>query len=190
MSLEIKKGKRAIFLDRDGVINEDIGYAHRLDQLSLISGSGEAIARLNQAGYLVIVISNQAGIAYGYFTEDDMRAFNEALFIEIGKFGAHIDAFYFCPHHPTKGMGIYARECSCRKPAPGLLLHAAKEHGIDLESSYMIGDTWNDVEAGRRAGTTSILVKTGHGTAELQDHPLPLEFVAEDLCFAVDRLIR
>lgn len=176
--------QRAVFLDRDGVINEERGYAHRLEDLALVPGASSAIQLINEHGLLAIVVSNQAGIAYGYYEEKDMRRFNWALAEELNRHGARIDAFYFCPHHETKGAGEYKRACECRKPKCGLLLLAAKDFGIDLSKSFMIGDTWSDIMTGKNAGCKTILVKTGHDTEELTKKPefgRQCDFIADDL---------
>lgn len=180
---EFKALKRAVFVDRDGVINEDNGYVYRPEELMVVPRSAEAIKLLNENNFLVIAVSNQAGIAYGYFTEKDMRRFNEAIEQDLRQHGAHIDAFYFCPHHETKGVGEYRSACACRKPKPGLLLQAAKDFGIDLSRSFMVGDTWNDVTAGATAGCRTILVKTGQGReALLKIAGQPqCDFIADDL---------
>jgi D-glycero-D-manno-heptose 1,7-bisphosphate phosphatase len=155
--------KTAVFLDRDGTINVDKGYLHRVEDFEFISGAPQAIARLNAAGFVVLVVSNQAGIARGYFEPQAVEILHEYLQSELAHFGAHIDGFYFCPHHPTEGQGQYRRDCDCRKGKPGLLLQAAEEHDIDLAQSYMVGDKASDVEAGVAAGCTSLLVLTGYG---------------------------
>ncbi len=151
--------KRAVFLDRDGVIVHDRGYVHKAEDLELLEGAGEAIRRFNEARLLVIIISNQAGVARGYFNEDDVNVFNKALTAELKKKGAHIDAIYFCPHHPTEGtVKEYSLVCECRKPKAGMILAAAKDHGISLQGSWMIGDRQSDVEAGKKAACRTILL--------------------------------
>jgi D-glycero-D-manno-heptose 1,7-bisphosphate phosphatase len=158
---------RAVFLDRDGVINQDPPhYAHRIDQLEIIPHVAEAIRLLNEADFKVIVVSNQSGIAKGYYQEEDAIRFNEAIRSRLHEEGALIDAFYFCPHHPEAENALYRVRCNCRKPSPGLLIQAAKDFDIDLTRSYMIGDKISDIKAGESAGCMSILVLTGHGKAE------------------------
>ena len=159
--------RRAVFLDRDGVLNQDPPhYAHRLDQLELIPRSGMAVKILNEHGYMVIVISNQSGVARGYYTEREVFIFNNALLMKIQEFGGAVDAIYYCPHHPNAKIEKYRVDCLCRKPGPGMILQAAKEHHIDLQKSYVIGDKLSDIEAGKNAGCQTILVLTGHGIDE------------------------
>ncbi len=151
--------QRAIFLDRDGVIVKDKGYVHRIEDLEIIDGAVKAIKSFNNAGYLVIIVSNQAGIARGYCSEEDVIKFNEEMVRRLNGQGAHIDAVYFCPHHFTEGkIEKYKKNCNCRKPKAGMLLNAAKEHGIGLAYSWMIGDRESDIEAGENAGCNTILI--------------------------------
>ena len=152
----------AVFLDRDGTINVEVNYLHRPADLDLIPGVPQAIARLNAAGLPVFVVTNQAGIARGYYTVADMRVLHEHLNALLGGYGAHIDAFYYCPHHPE-----FTGPCVCRKPAPGMLLAAAADHDLDLNRSWLIGDAAGDMGAGYAAGCRTILVRTGYG-AEIE----------------------
>jgi len=154
--LESIQGKRAaVFLDRDGTIIADDNYLSEPAQVRLLPGAAEAIRCLRAAGYLIIVVSNQSGIARGLFTEERLAEINRRMEALLAAEGAHLDAIYYCPHLPEGTVAKYARECDCRKPAPGLLLRAAREHNIDLSRSWIIGDAERDVEAGRRAGLTS-----------------------------------
>lgn len=157
--------KKAVFVDRDGVLTEDPPcYAHRLDQLNFYPMVAEAIRILNEEGFLVVVVSNQGGIACGYYQEEEAILFNKTLKERLEKEGAYIDAIYYCPHHPKAAIKKYRLDCNCRKPNSGMLLKAAKEHGIDLKQSYIVGDKCSDIEAGKRAECKkTILVKTGHG---------------------------
>lgn len=149
----------AIFLDRDGVLNVDKGYVHRLEDMSLISGVAGAVAALKKRGYVLIVISNQSGVARGLFPETDIPKFNTALSNAIRRaVGVGLDAFYYCPHHPEGKVEAYTKTCTCRKPAPGLIQKAAREHGIDLSKSFLVGDRPDDIAAGIAAGVTSIQV--------------------------------
>lgn len=158
---------RAVFLDRDGVINQDPPhYAHRIDQLEIIPRVAEAICLLNEADFKVIVVSNQSGIARGYYREEDTITFNQAIRDQVGRKGAIIDAFYYCPHHPEAKIEKYRTACKCRKPSPGMLIRAADDFSIDLTRSYLIGDKVSDIEAGMNAGCKTILVLTGHGKEE------------------------
>jgi D-glycero-D-manno-heptose 1,7-bisphosphate phosphatase len=152
-------GRPAVFLDRDGTINVEVNYLHRIDDLVLVPGAAGVIARLNRAGLPVIVVTNQAGIARGMYDVAAMEALHAHLQTLLAGHDAHIDAFYFCPHHPD-----FTGACACRKPEPGMLLRAAADHGLDLSRSWLIGDSAGDMGAGRTAGCRTILVRTGYGT--------------------------
>jgi D-glycero-D-manno-heptose 1,7-bisphosphate phosphatase len=162
----VPQTRRAVFLDRDGTINEEREYLHRVEEFAFIPGVPEAIRHLKEAGFLVIVVTNQSGIGRGYYDEAALCALHRHLDAELVRSGTAIDAYYFCPHHPRHAEGEYLRECSCRKPLPGMLLQAAEDFGLDLTTSYMIGDKMADVEAGLAAGCRPILVRTGYGAAE------------------------
>ena len=153
----------AVFLDRDGTINEEIGYMDRLEKLRLIPGAAEAIRLINASGMKTVVVTNQSGVARGIITESFVTETHARLGEMLRAEGASLDGIYFCPHHPTEGRGDYLRGCECRKPAPGLLLRAAAELHLDPARSYMVGDTLKDIEAGARAGAQGILVRTGYG---------------------------
>jgi D-glycero-D-manno-heptose 1,7-bisphosphate phosphatase len=152
-------GHPAVFLDRDGVLNQDLGYVSKIDEFFWIPGAKRAIRYLNERGYLVFVVTNQSGIARGYYESADVDSLHRWINRELGKVGAHVDQFYYCPHHPYAGQGEYTCNCDCRKPAPGLILSAAKDWKIDQKSSFLIGDKKSDVEAGERAGIKSYLFK-------------------------------
>ena len=157
--------KKAVFLDRDGVINEESNYAYRLDQLALIPHAADAIRLLNDHQFLVVVITNQAGIARGYFPESRIPEVHARLDELLAPHGAAIDRYEYCPHHPVEGIGSYKIDCNCRKPKPGMLTSAATELNIDLTRSLMIGDRLGDIEAGAAAGCQSALVRTGYGAS-------------------------
>ena len=163
------KKNTAVFLDRDGTINEEVGYLDSLDKFKVIPGAYEAIRLINESGMKAVVISNQAGVARGFFTEDFVKITHEHLQTELRQKGAFIDNFYYCPHHPTEGIAPYRQVCNCRKPASGMLLQAAHDFNIDLTRSYLVGDRFNDIEAGKKIGVRGILVKTGFGQSLLQD---------------------
>jgi D-glycero-D-manno-heptose 1,7-bisphosphate phosphatase len=179
----------AIFLDRDGVIIDDVNYLAMPHQVRFVPGSAEAIAALNRAGWPVVVVTNQAGVGRGYFSEAAVASVHRYIARELAAFDAVIEAFYYCPHHPEAEIDGYRVACACRKPNPGMLHRAAEELGIDLERSWMIGDRISDLEAGAAAGTRTILVRTGYGasadTAALDRGRLHLELVAADLADAV-----
>ncbi|MEE9910668.1 MAG: HAD family hydrolase [Deltaproteobacteria bacterium] len=159
----------AIFLDRDGTINEEVGYLDRADKLRMIPAVFEAVRLINESGMKAVVVSNQAGIAKGYFSENFVRKINGLIQSALLEKGARIDRFYFCPHHPTEGTDPYRKICDCRKPEPGLLHQAAADLDIDLARSYMIGDRLRDVETAHRAGAKGVLVMTGYGQDALKD---------------------
>ncbi len=142
----------ALFLDRDGVINEDLSYVYRPEDFHFVDGIFELVAAANQIGCLVIVVTNQAGIGRGYYSEADFHALTAWMRHIFVQRGANVDAVYYCPFHPEHGVGKYKKESECRKPNPGMLLRAAKEHHIDLKRSIMVGDKISDIQAGQRAG--------------------------------------
>jgi D-glycero-D-manno-heptose 1,7-bisphosphate phosphatase len=180
----------AVFLDRDGTINEEVGYLSRLEQLQLFPSSSAAIRILNQRGIPVIVVTNQSGVARGYFKEDFVHEVHSFLQEQLGMEDAHIDAFYYCPHHPTEGLSPYLQVCSCRKPEVGMLQQAARDLHLDLSRSYMVGDMMKDVLAGKKAGTKGILVMTGYGPGEKPDKGLLPDYTAPDLLAAVDWIMK
>jgi D-glycero-D-manno-heptose 1,7-bisphosphate phosphatase len=150
------KIRPAAFLDRDGVLNRDTGYVWRPEDFEWLPGAKAAIKLLNQAGYLVVVITNQSGVARGLYGEEDVQRLHRWMNQELGRTGAHIDAFYYCPHHPSEGRAPYRRRCDCRKPAPGMLRQAMREHPIDRDASFMVGDKDIDLEAAAAAGVRGI----------------------------------
>jgi D-glycero-D-manno-heptose 1,7-bisphosphate phosphatase len=152
--------RRAVFLDRDGTINVEKDYLYKIEDFEFIPKAPEAIKKLKDAGFMVIVISNQSGIARGYFDEDAVHQLHKHIQHELAKYNTIIDAFYICPHHPEEGDRVV---CDCRKGKPGMLLRAAVDHDIDLGKSFMVGDKMADIEAGVRAGCQSLLVLTGYG---------------------------
>ena len=137
----------AAFLDRDGVLNVDHGYAHRADQLDWVEGAPEAVRLLNEAGFAVIVVTNQSGVARGMYSEADIHALHAHMQEALNAQGARIDAFYHCPHHPEGTVEAFAVECDCRKPGTGMLEQAARDWPLDLERSFLIGDRDGDMEA-------------------------------------------
>jgi D,D-heptose 1,7-bisphosphate phosphatase len=171
----------AVFLDRDGTLNEDPGYISDPEQVVLFSDTGDALALLKKYGFLLIVISNQSGIARGLMKSEDVDAVNEKINQILSEYKVKIDAFYYCPAHPDYSS---EEECECRKPSPKLLLEAASEFNVDLQSSYFIGDTIADIQCGKNAGIKTILVKTGKGEESFsilqKENNFPT-FVAENL---------
>lgn len=142
----------ALFLDRDGVIHREIGYLSDPGKVEFLPGIFDLCKIAQSAGYKLIIITNQSGIARGFYTEADFHALMHWMLKEFEHRGIHIDAYYFCPHHPIHGIGDYQKECSDRKPGPGMILRAATEHTLDLKHSLLIGDRYSDIEAGAAAG--------------------------------------
>ncbi len=184
-----KENNEAVFLDRDGTINEEVGYLDRMDKLRLIAGAAEAVGLINRAGMKAVVITNQAGVARGFFEEDFVREVHSRIQEELGRSGARIDRYYYCPHHPTEGRSPYLKVCDCRKPGAGLFLAASRELDIELGNSYMIGDTAKDIEAARSVGVKGILVKTGYGMDHLAQ-PIAPAYIADDILEAVRWIMR
>ncbi len=162
----MKHKQVGIFFDRDGTINTEIDFLRKPEELELIPKSVDAIREANESGLKVFIITNQSGIARGFFTEHDLAAVHKRLADLLKKQHAHIDAIYFCPHHPEYGKPPYNVACQCRKPDIGMLKKAETEFNLDLIKSFVVGDRCVDVRAGRRAGCTTFLVLTGYGMTE------------------------
>ncbi len=182
--------KTAVFLDRDGTINVERDYLYRPEDFCFIDGADAAIRRLNDAGFLVVVVTNQSGVARGYYREEDVEILHRYLSRQLAVIGAHVDGYYYCPHHPESGLPPYVQECDCRKGKPGMLLQAADELEIDLSRSWMIGDKKADVDAGLAAGCRPILVRTGHGETHREKIDRQQVPVCADLGEAVDFILR
>ncbi|MEA2115470.1 MAG: D-glycero-beta-D-manno-heptose 1,7-bisphosphate 7-phosphatase [Thermodesulfobacteriota bacterium] len=180
----------AVFLDRDGTINEQMGYINHISRFVLLPGVGRAIRKLNEQRIPVVVVSNQSGLARGYFPASLLDEVNQKMEQQLAAEGAHIDGLYICPHHPEAKEEKYRKACSCRKPKIGLLEQAAADLNLDLTRSYMVGDRWSDLKCGAAAGATSILVLTGYGRGDQQyigpQQESQPAMVAEDLNAAVD----
>lgn len=173
MSATPLTGKRkAVFLDRDGTINREKEYLHRPDEFEFVPGAPEAIRMLKDAGFLVVVVTNQSGVGRGYYDEKDVATLHRHMDELLAGYGTSVDAYYFCPHHPVHGKGEYQADCDCRKPLPGMLLRAVADLGIELSLSWMVGDKPADVEAGIAAGCRTALVLTGYGEGERENVPL------------------
>ncbi len=175
----------AVFLDRDGTVSEEIGYMYDVARYRIFPWTGHAIRKMNDTGMRVILATNQSGVERGYFTERMVHRVHDRLRDAIARYGARLDGAYFCPH-------TTASDCPCRKPRPGMLIRAQREFGIDLSSSYMVGDRISDVRAGKAARTRTILVMTGDGQREralCQDDEMQPDLFAEDLAEAAE-LIR
>ncbi len=183
----------AVFLDRDGTINEQMGYINHVSRFHLLAGVGAAIRRLNEHNIPVVVVTNQSGLARGYFPASLLDQVHQLMQAQLAAEGARIDGLYVCPHHPEAKEERYRVRCDCRKPGTGLLEQAAREMDLDLARSFMVGDRWSDLECGARVGATPILVLTGYGRG---DHAyigpakqLQPALVAEDLAAAVDWIL-
>jgi D-glycero-D-manno-heptose 1,7-bisphosphate phosphatase len=180
----------AVFIDRDGTLTEEVGYVNHPSRLRLLPRSAEAVRRLNQAGIAALVVTNQAGVARGYFSEAVLAAVNAALVAKLKEEGAYLDGIYVCPHHPTEGDPPYRTACDCRKPKPGLLYRAAADHGLDLARSTLVGDKPSDLVPARVVGARCVLVLTGYGLGEWEyrrsTFPHEPDHVAGDLLDAVD----
>lgn len=162
---------RAVFLDRDGTMIEDVGYLDRLERLALFPYTIDAIRLLNHAGFRVVVVSSQAGVAKGIVTEKFLSEAHGFIGRSVEAAGGRIDAFYYCPHLPDAAVEEYRRECDCRKPKPGMIHSAARDLALDVSRSFVVGDRWRDIEMGQAAGATGILVETGYGRTEALHRP-------------------
>jgi len=163
------KLRPAVFLDRAGTLNEDIGFMDRMEALSLFSWTADAIRLLNRAGYCTVVTTNQSAVARGLIDEEFLRVVHQEIDRRLARGDARIDRYFYCPHHPEAPLEAYRRICECRKPRPGMILAAARELGLDLTRSVMVGDRRLDVASGHAAGVRAVLVRTGLGAAEEED---------------------
>jgi D-glycero-D-manno-heptose 1,7-bisphosphate phosphatase len=184
----------AVFIDRDGTINEERGYINHISRFILLPGAGKAMSLLNGNDYIVVVTSNQSGVARGYFPIELVEETNDVMKRELAKDNAHVDGIYFCPHHPHAVLPEYRMKCSCRKPGTDLIEKARSEFDIDMARSYVIGDRWFDIEFAHNADLPGILVLTGYGKGDLEyivpHKPIKPAFVAEDLLGAVKWILR
>ena len=183
----------AIFMDRDGTLSHEVGYVNHLSRFRLYPWTVEALRLVNQAGWLAVVVTNQAGVARGYFPESLIHEVHASLAASVLAGGARLDGIYFCAHHPSVGEPPYRQDCDCRKPRPGLLKRAEAELHADLGRSWVVGDRHGDLELAWRVGARAALVKSGYGLGELQHHaplwPRPPDLVAEHLLEAVERIL-
>lgn len=174
---------KAAFLDRDGVINADHGYVYRWDQFEFMPGVEDALLSLQQRGYKLVIVTNQSGIARGYFGETDFAALSERLTQHLAAKGVHLAGIYHCPHHPDEGLANLRVHCDCRKPAPGLILRAARDLDIDLPASLLIGDKSSDIEAGQRAGVGQLFHVTSaqpsSGAQQVESLPAMLPLLGD-----------
>jgi D-glycero-D-manno-heptose 1,7-bisphosphate phosphatase len=183
----------AVFMDRDGTLAHEVGYVNHISRFRLYPWAVDSVRLLNRAGLLAVVVTNQAGVARGYFPESLIAEVHAVMSAAMEAGGARLDGIYYCPHHPTAGEAPYRQDCDCRKPRPGLLRRAAKELGIDLARSWVVGDREADMALARSVGARAALVKTGYGRGELLWHgpswPRPPDVVAEHLLEAVERIL-
>lgn len=197
----MKKGPRqsppvsrpAVFLDRDGTINEQMGYINHISRFHLLPGVAAAIRTLNEHRIPVVVVTNQSGLARGYFPEELLVAVHEKMTSLLAGQGAHVDGIYVCPHHPEARMDRYRQDCDCRKPRPGLLLRAAREMGLDLAHSFVVGDRWSDLKTAAACGACPVLVLTGYGRGDARyigpGQDVQPAFVGEDLTEVVQWIL-
>ena len=187
-------GRPAAFLDRDGTLNREVDYLSRPEDLQLLPGAAEAVVHLREAGFAVVVVTNQSAVARGFITEADLEEIHGEMRQQLSRAGAEVDGIYCCPHHPDQGVAPYRTACDCRKPKPGLLLRAASELDLDLGRSTMVGDNLTDLQAGWNAGCRAVLVLTGYGEKmRAQADPKTLsriDYVAEALPDAADWILR
>jgi D-glycero-D-manno-heptose 1,7-bisphosphate phosphatase len=184
--------RSAVFLDRDGTLIEEVGYLDRAERVELYPFSIDAVRALNRAGLRVVMVTNQSGIARGFFSEAVVEGVHRHIagLLETG--GARIDAYYYCPHHPDGKVAQYARACDCRKPGRGLVDRAARDLGIDPAHSFVVGDRWLDVALARAVGARGVLVRTGYGMTEESRPPehLTADAIADNLIAAVAWILR
>jgi D-glycero-D-manno-heptose 1,7-bisphosphate phosphatase len=185
---------RAVFLDRDGTVSDEAGYINHIRRFRVYPWTAAAIRRLNDAGLRVILVTNQSGIGRGYFPESLLHEVHGVLEKELEQAGAHLDAIYFCPHHPDARLDQYRQRCSCRKPEPGMLLKAAKDWDLELGASFLVGDRFVDIETAHRAGARGVLVLSGYGRGEYlyeqRYWPRSPDHIAEDLGAAAEWILK
>jgi D-glycero-D-manno-heptose 1,7-bisphosphate phosphatase len=183
--------RRAVFLDRDGTIIEEVGYLDRAERVEFYPWTIDAIRTFNRAGLAVVMISNQSGVARGFFTETVVDRVHAHMAAMLAEGGARIDAYYYCPHHPDGKVAGYARPCDCRKPGRGLVDRAVRELDVDPARSFVVGDRWVDVALARAVGARGVLVRTGYGMSVEQQRPddLTADAVADNLIAAASWIL-
>ena len=185
--------RRAVFIDSDGTISEEVGYINHPSRFRVFPFSAAAVKLLNQSGWLAIVITNQAGVARGYFSEEMIQTVHDRLQRDLESDGARLDAIYYCAHHPSVGQPPYRLDCDCRKPKPGLITRAVEKFDIDPASSWMVGDRYSDIELARNAGIRSAFVLSGYGRGEWEYQrsiwELQPDIVSENLLEAVKEIL-
>jgi D-glycero-D-manno-heptose 1,7-bisphosphate phosphatase len=184
-------GSIAVFLDRDGTLIEEVDYLERVEQVALYSWSIDGVRLLNRAGIRVFVVTNQAGVARGYFTESVVADVHRHIDSLLASGGARIDAYYYCPHHPEGAVEAYRRSCECRKPGRGLVDRAAREFGIDPSRSFVVGDRWLDIQLARAVGARAVLVRTGFGSTAERQQPsdVTADAIADNLVGAANWIL-
>ncbi len=182
-------GNRAVFLDKDGTLVENVPYNVDPERITLAPGVCEALPQLHDAGYRLVIISNQSGVARGYFPESALQEVERYLRGLLDEIGVPLEGFYYCPHHPEGVVVPYAVRCPCRKPEPGMLLRAAQEHDLDLARSWLVGDILNDVQAGRRAGCRTVLIDNGNETEWDVSPEREPHYMAFDMAEAAQKIV-
>ncbi len=189
----VSRKRTAVFIDRDGTLNEEVGYINHIDRLRLYPWAAEAIRKLNRAGVPVIVTTNQSGVGRGHFSEELVHRVHQKIALELAASEARLDAFYYCPHHLESPQETYRKKCQCRKPLVGMLDEAAKRFNIDLKSSYVVGDSTRDMEMGFNAGARTVLVMTGYGRGNYENQQgrwrRKPDLIAENLLEAVEKIL-
>ncbi len=176
---------KAVFLDRDGTIIEEVGYLSRISDIRLLEGAASGIKLLNQAGFKIIVVTNQSGVARGFFDEDFVHRVHQKISEYLNEQGAYIDAWYYCPHHVDGKIAKYSFDCSCRKPSTGMIEKACKDFAIDIKRSYVVGDSEKDILLAVNVGAKPVLVTTGYGRQTLNSLS---PHIKDKLAFIVDNL--
>ncbi|HET9314866.1 MAG TPA: HAD family hydrolase [Vicinamibacteria bacterium] len=183
----------AIFIDRDGTLSHEVGYVNHVSRFQVFSYAVDAVRLVNRSPFAAVLVTNQAGVARGYFPESLIGEVHASLRETLAAGGARLDGIYYCPHHPSAGEPPYRCDCDCRKPRPGLLHRAAGDLGLDLARSYVVGDRHGDLQLAWKVGARAVLVKSGYGRGELAYHapswPRQPDLVAEDLLEAVSRIL-
>jgi D-glycero-D-manno-heptose 1,7-bisphosphate phosphatase len=185
--------KRAVFLDRDGTINKDVGYPNSYSMIDIFPSSFEAVKKINEAGFLAVVVTNQSGIGRGFIEEKNLHDLHQKMARAFGRHGARFDGIYYCPHYEDSDHPEYRGECTCRKPNPGMAKKAAQDLDVDLSLSYMIGDKVEDILFGKNIHSSPILVLTGFGTKslpQLREKGIEPAYVANTLLEAVEWILK
>lgn len=189
-----RKLRPAIFLDRDGTVTDEVGYINHISRAKIYPYAPEAVRMLKSTGLPVIIVTNQSGVGRGYFTEEIVDQVHRMVQDALEAAGTSVDAFYFCPHHPSAAIDSYRQECSCRKPGTRMPEQAAEQFGIDLGSSYMVGDTYRDMQMGFNIGARTILLMTGYGRGEYEyrrhNWPRMPDLIAQDLLDAARLVLK